>query len=68
MRGKVKFFNLEKGYGFITASDNDGKDIFFHYSEIVMEGFKTITDGTEVEFELEETARGPQARKIVKIQ
>ncbi len=68
MRGKVKFFNLEKGYGFITAPDFEGKDIFFHYSELVMEGFKTITDGTEVEFELEETPRGPQARKIAKVQ
>ena len=65
MTGKVKMFNKEKGYGFITVEGN--KDVFFHYSELVMEGFKTIDEGTEVEFELVETERGPQAKHVVRI-
>lgn len=64
MKGKVKMFNQEKGYGFITTED--GKDVFFHYSQLVMEGFKTIDNDVEVEFELVETDRGPQAHNIVK--
>jgi len=64
MVGKVKMFNKEKGYGFITYEG--GKDVFFHYSELVMEGFKTIEENAEVEFELVETDRGPQAKQVVK--
>ncbi len=67
MQGKVKLFNKEKGYGFITA-EGQPKDIFFHYSELVMEGFKTIETDSVVEFELVDTERGPQAKKIVKVQ
>ncbi|MBE6125226.1 MAG: cold shock domain-containing protein [Erysipelotrichaceae bacterium] len=67
MQGKVKLFNKEKGYGFITA-EGQPKDIFFHYSELVMEGFKTIETDAVVEFELVETDRGPQAKQIVKVQ
>ena len=67
MQGKVKLFNKEKGYGFITA-EGQPKDIFFHYSELVMEGFKTIEADAVVEFELVETDRGPQAKQIVKVQ
>ena len=66
MEGKVKMFNKEKGYGFITKAD--GKDVFFHYSELVMEGYKTIEDGAMVQFDEIETERGLQAKKIVKIQ
>ena len=66
MLGKVKMFNKEKGYGFITVEGQ--RDIFFHYSELVMEGFKTIEDGAEVEFEMIDTDRGPQAKHIVKVQ
>ena len=55
MRGKVKMFNQEKGYGFITLED--GKDVFFHYSQLMMEGFKTIDADAEVEFDLVETDR-----------
>ena len=62
MQGKVKKFNKEKGYGFITKGD--GKDVFFHYSELVMEGFKNIEDGAEVEIE---TERGLQAKHIVRL-
>ncbi len=65
MQGKVKMFNQEKGYGFITLED--GKDVFFHYSQLMMEGFKTIEAGTEVEFEVAETERGLQAHNIVKL-
>ena len=55
-------FSKEKGYGFITIEGD--KDVFFHYSELVMDGFKTIDEGTEVEFELVETDRGLQAKQI----
>lgn len=65
MKGKVKMFNQEKGYGFITTED--GKDVFFHYSQLTMEGFKTIDNDAEVEFELVETDRGPQAHNVVKL-
>ncbi len=65
MQGKVKMFNQEKGYGFITLED--GKDVFFHYSQLLMDGFKTIDSGADVEFKIEETERGPQAQNIVKI-
>ena len=66
MQGKVKMFNQEKGYGFITIEG--GKDVFFHYSQLQMEGYKTIENDAQVEFELVETERGPQAqhRKTVK--
>lgn len=64
MQGKVKMFNQEKGFGFITVES--GKDVFFHYSQLMMEGYKTIENDTIVEFELVETERGPQAHKIVK--
>ena len=59
-------FNQEKGYGFITREG--GKDIFFHYSQLVMEGYKTIDPEASVEFELVETERGPQAQHIVRLQ
>ena len=53
MQGKVKMFNAEKGFGFITM--DDGKDVFFHYSQLMMEGYKTIESDTPVEFDLTET-------------
>jgi CspA family cold shock protein len=65
MQGKVKMFNKEKGYGFITK--DDGNDVFFHYSELVMDGYKTIDEGAQVEFEEVQTERGPQAKHVVKI-
>lgn len=64
MQGRVKMFNQEKGYGFITMEDD--KDVFFHYSQLMMEGFKTIDNGAEVEFVIMETERGLQAQTIVK--
>ena len=56
MIGKVKKFNKDKGFGFIVIDDD--RDVFFHFSQLVMEGFKTIEDGAEVEFDLVETERG----------
>ena len=66
MQGVVKRFNKTKGFGFITS--DEGKDYFFHFSELDMEGFKTIGIGKRVEFEDVETERGPQAHKILKIE
>ena len=62
MTGKVKNFNNEKGYGFIKTEE--GKDLFFHYSELQMEGFKTINPGQAVEFEVIETEKGLRAVNI----
>jgi cold shock protein len=62
--GKVKWFNSEKGFGFIEAED--GNDVFVHYSAIQSEGFKTLEEGQEVTFEVVEGARGPQAANVVK--
>jgi len=66
MTGKVKSFNKGKGYGFIIVADDD-KEIFFHYSDLVMDGFKTIDPEALVEFEIIETDRGLQAKNIVKL-
>jgi cold shock protein len=65
MQGKVKKFNKEKGFGFIVNSD--GKDVFFHYSQLKMSGFKTIDENAAVEFEQYETDRGLQAQNITLI-
>ncbi len=60
--GKVKWFNAEKGYGFITT--DEGKDVFVHYSAIQMEGFKELKEGESVEFDVTESDRGPQAANV----
>jgi CspA family cold shock protein len=65
MQGKVKWFNAEKGYGFIEREDGAG-DVFVHYSAITMEGFKTLNEGDVVAFEIVEGARGPQAANVTK--
>ena len=65
MQGKVKWFNAEKGYGFIEGQD--GKDVFVHFSAIVQDGFKSLEEGQEVEFDGVEGARGPQAANVVKL-
>jgi CspA family cold shock protein len=64
MQGKVKWFNAEKGYGFIES--DDGKDVFVHFSAIQSEGFKSLDEGQAVEFDIVEGARGPQAANVVK--
>ncbi|MCD5405797.1 cold shock domain-containing protein [Peptococcaceae bacterium] len=65
MLGKVKWFNAEKGYGFIERED--GEDVFVHFSAIQEEGFKSLTEGQKVEFDIVEGARGQQAANVVKI-
>ena len=65
MKGTVKRFNNQKGYGFI--SDESGKDIFVHYSGLNMEGFKTLEEGQQVEFDVVEGAKGPQATNVTKL-
>lgn len=61
--GTVKWFNADKGYGFLTQ-DNGGKDVFVHFRAIVSEGYKTLTDGQRVEFEVEEGQKGLQAANV----
>ena len=61
--GNVKWFNASKGYGFITPTDG-GDDVFAHYSAIEMEGYKTLKEGQQVEFEVQEGPKGPQASHI----
>ena len=65
MQGKVKWFNKEKGYGFIEQ--NEGGDVFVHFSAIVQDGFKTLAEGENVEFEVVDGPRGPQAANVIKI-
>ncbi len=65
MLGKVKWFSKEKGYGFIERED--GEDVFVHYSAIQQDGFKTLAEGEEVEFEIVEGSRGPQAANVTKV-
>jgi len=64
MVGKVKWFSAEKGYGFLARGDGD--DVFVHFSAIQDEGFKTLNEGQDVEFDIVEGARGPQAANVVK--
>lgn len=61
-RGTVKWFNDSKGFGFIQA--DDGQDVFVHQSEIKMEGFRTLAEGTKVEFELTQGPKGPKAQAV----
>ena len=64
-KGKVKWFNDAKGYGFITVED--GKDVFVHHSSIQGEGFKTLKEGQDVEFEITKGPKGDQATNVVKL-
>lgn len=63
--GTVKWFNADKGYGFITVDNGD--EVFAHFSEIQSDGFKTLEEGQKVEFEITQGNRGPQASHIVKL-
>jgi len=64
-RGHVKWFNDKKGYGFITMEN--GEDIFVHYTAISGEGYRTLKEGDEVEFEVVHSKKGLQASKVVKV-
>ncbi len=65
-RGKVKWFNDQKGFGFIEAPELGG-DVFVHYSGISAEGFRSLAEGDEVEFELTQGPKGPKAENVVKV-
>lgn len=62
MKGTVKWFNEKKGYGFVQK--DDGGDAFVHYTDIVGAGFRTLTEGQRVEFDVEEGRKGPQAKNV----
>jgi CspA family cold shock protein len=65
LKGTVKWFNAEKGYGFIQVEQ--GNDVFVHYSAITGDGFKTLEEGQQVEFDITQGNRGPQAANVVKL-
>jgi len=65
VKGKVKWFNEDKGYGFISR--DEGEDVFFHYTALQMAGYKTIEDDAQVEFMVEHGPKGPKAVDVVKI-
>ncbi len=64
-KGTVKWFNNQKGYGFI--SDEDGNDVFVHYSGLNMDGYKSLEEGQAVEFEITDSPKGPQATNVTKL-
>jgi CspA family cold shock protein len=65
MKGTVKWFNDGKGFGFITGED--GKDVFVHFSALKGEGFKSLNEGDNVEFEVEQGDKGAKAKDVVKV-
>ena len=65
MQGKVKWFNAEKGFGFIETEE--GTDVFVHFSAIAMDGYKTLEEGAAVEFDVVEGAKGPQATDVKRV-
>lgn len=65
MKGTVKWFNNQKGYGFI--SDETGNDVFVHYSGIAADGFKSLEEGSAVEFDVIDGAKGPQATNVTRL-
>lgn len=65
LEGTIKWFNEKKGYGFIKQES--GPDVFVHYSSILDEGFKTLSEGQKVQFDIEEGNKGPKAVNVVKI-
>ncbi|CAM1502633.1 Fc.00g074090.m01.CDS01 [Cosmosporella sp. VM-42] len=67
LKGKVKWFNQDKGYGFIEREDG-GADVFVHFSQIEGGGYKTLEDGQQVEFEVKDGNKGPQAAHVKPIQ
>lgn len=67
MKGKVKWFNDAKGFGFITPHESGAEDIFVHFSAINGNGFKSLAEGDEVEFEVTKSDTGPKAANVVKL-
>ena len=68
MKGTVKWFNNQKGYGFISDEEGEeGNDVFVHYTGLNMDGFKTLDEGVDVEFEIADGAKGPQAVNVTKM-
>jgi len=69
IKGKVKWFDNKKGYGFVipAGTEDGGKEVFVHYSMIQEDGFKTLNEGQDVEFEIIQTDKGEQARNVTKI-
>ncbi|MEY8349408.1 MULTISPECIES: cold shock protein CspC [Bacillus cereus group] len=65
MQGRVKWFNAEKGFGFIERENGD--DVFVHFSAIQQDGYKSLEEGQKVEFDIVDGARGPQAANVVKL-
>lgn len=65
MKGTVKWFNAKKGFGFI--SDEEGNDVFVHFSALQMDGFKVLDEGDEVEFKVIDGEKGPQAANVTKL-
>jgi len=65
-KGKVKWFNEQKGFGFIEQEN--GTDVFVHYSSVKGEGFKTLAEGDEVEFDVTQGPKGPKAENVVRVQ
>ena len=66
-KGKVKWFNNQKGYGFVNPDGEESRDVFVHYSAIQGDGYKTITTGQDVEFELVQGPKGEMALNVVKL-
>ena len=64
--GKVKWFNNTKGFGFIE--DESGREIFVHYTSIVQDGFKSLAEGQEVEFDVYDGTKGPQAKNVMRVE
>ena len=65
IRGQVKWFDAKKGYGFVVGPD--GQDVFVHYSQIAGDGFKSLRDGEEVEYELSQGDKGYQAKQVARV-
>jgi CspA family cold shock protein len=64
-QGTVKWFNNKKGYGFIN--EEEGRDIFVHFSSIEMDGYKSLNEGEQVQFDIEESDRGPEAKNVKRV-